>query len=81
MLFRSPVEIGNGAYMIIKLLAREPAREKTYEEAGAEVSNLYQEHLSKDLEKQWIDRLKQKYPVKQYKEQLTNAFAQPPSAK
>jgi parvulin-like peptidyl-prolyl isomerase len=72
-----PMEIGNGGYTIIKLLKRAPARPKTYEEAGAEVSNLYQEQRSKDLEREWLDRLKQKYPVKQYKDQLSKAFANP----
>jgi peptidyl-prolyl cis-trans isomerase SurA len=76
-----PMEIGNGGYTIIKLLKREPARPKTYEEAGAEVSNLYQEQRSKDLEREWLDRLKQKYPVKQYKDQLSKAFANPRSEK
>ena len=76
-----PMEIGNGAYAIIKVLKREPARPKTYEEAGAEISNLYQEQRSKDLEREWLDRLKQKYPVKQYKDQLTKAFSNPPAEK
>ncbi len=72
-----PTDIGNGSFTIIKVLAREPAREKTFEEAGAEVSNLFQEQLSKNLEKEWLDRLRQKYPVKQFKEQLRNAFTAP----
>jgi parvulin-like peptidyl-prolyl isomerase len=76
-----PIEIGNGGYTIIKVLKREPPRPKTYEEAGAEVSNLYQEQRSKDLEREWLDRLKQKYPVKQYKDQLSKAFANPRAEK
>ena len=76
-----PIEIGNGGYTIIKVLKREPARPKTFEEAGAEVSNLYQEQRSKDLEREWLDRLKQKYPVKQYKEELSKAFSNPPAEK
>lgn len=72
-----PIEIGNGSYTIIKILGREPAREKTFEEAGAEVSNLYQDQLTKNLEKEWLDRLKQKYPVRQFKERLRDAFAAP----
>lgn len=76
-----PIEIGNGAYTIIKVLARQPAREKSFEEAGPEVSNAYQEHLSKDLEKEWIDRLKIKYPVVQHKELLKDAFTHLPVSK
>ena len=72
-----PTELGSGSYTIIKLLGREAPREKTFEEAGAEVSNLYQDQLSKNLEKQWLDRLKQKYPVKRYQERLKDAFTTP----
>jgi len=72
-----PVELETGGYSIIHLTKREPPREKTFEEAGAEVSNLYQEHLSKEIEKQWVDRLKQQYRVKQYKERLGDAFSGP----
>jgi len=72
-----PFELDNGDYAIVKLLAREPARQKTFEEAGAEVSNAYQEHLSKELEQQWVDRVRQRFQVKQYKELLRNAFLSP----
>ena len=68
----SPVE--GGGYGIIKLVAREPARQKTYEEAGAEISNAFQDSQSKLLEQQWLDRVRQRYPVKQYKERLVDAF-------
>jgi peptidyl-prolyl cis-trans isomerase SurA len=69
-----PSELENGAFVIIKVNAREPARQKTFEEAGAEVSNMYQDTQSKLFEKRWLDRVKVKYPVKQYKEVLPKAF-------
>lgn len=72
-----PFELDNGGYAIVKLIAKEPARQKTYEEAGAEVSNSYQEHQSKLLEQEWVDRVRQKFPVKQNKELLKNAFTSP----
>ena len=72
-----PFELENGGYAIVKLLGKEPARQKSYEEAGAEVSNSYQEHQSKLLEQQWVDRVRQKFPVKQNKELLKNAFTSP----
>jgi peptidyl-prolyl cis-trans isomerase SurA len=68
----------DGGYTIIKLIARETPRVKSFDEAGAEVSNAYQEYLSKQLEQQWLDRIRLKYPVIQYKEELRNAF---PSSK
>ena len=72
-----PFELDNGGYAIVKLIAKEPARPKTYEEAGAEVSNSYQEHQSKLLEQQWVERVRQKFVVKQNKELLKNAFTSP----
>ncbi|HZY10504.1 MAG TPA: peptidylprolyl isomerase, partial [Bacteroidota bacterium] len=73
--FSEPIELEEGGYGIVKLLLKEPAREKSFEEAGAEVSNSYQEYQSKFLEKQWLEKIKQKHPVKQYKEVLQKAFS------
>ena len=73
-----PTELGTGGYSIIMCVKRDVPREKTYEEAGAEVSNQYQEFLSKKLEQEWVDRLRQRYAVKQYKERLRDAFSSQP---
>jgi len=75
-----PVALESGSYAIVKVIAKEPARSKTFEEAGAEVSNAYQEWASKNLEDEWISRIKERYPVVQYKEALKDAFRSPPSA-
>jgi len=72
-----PIELEGGGFSIVKLLAREPARQKTYGEAGAEVSNAFQEYEAKRLEKEWLERVKEKHRVKQYKEVLRNAFVSP----
>ncbi|MBI4811194.1 MAG: peptidylprolyl isomerase [Ignavibacteriales bacterium] len=76
-----PITTEDGTYAIIKLNTKESARQKTYEEAGAEVSNAYQEASSKNLEKHWLDRVKQRHPVKQNKEVLLKAFTSPPAEK
>jgi peptidyl-prolyl cis-trans isomerase SurA len=76
-----PIRTEDGFYFIIKLIAKEAERQKTFTEAGAEVSNAYQEHISKLLEQQWLERIKQKHPVKQYKEMLSKAFTSPPQSK
>jgi len=73
-----PVRMEDGAYAIVKLIAKEPERLKTFEEAGAEVSNVYQDYTSKLHEQQWLERIKQNHPVKQYKETLTKAFTSDP---
>ncbi len=69
-----PIEIEGGGAVIVKLNSKEPAKEKTFEEAGAEVSNSFQENESKRLEDDWLTRLRNKYLVQQFKEQLQNAF-------
>ncbi len=75
-----PIEI-EGGYAIIKLLGKEPSREKTFEEAGPEVSNAYQEYEAKRLEQIWLESIKQRHPVKQYREYLQNAFASPDTSR
>jgi len=76
-----PIELMMGGFVIMKVMKKESERIKTYEEAGAELSNAFQEYESKRLEKLWLDRIKERYPVKQFKEQLNKAFssAQPNS--
>jgi peptidyl-prolyl cis-trans isomerase SurA len=69
-----PVEFEHGGYAIVQLLGKEAPHAKTFEEAGAEVSNQYQESESKRLEESWLEKVKLRYPVKQYKENLKGAF-------
>jgi hypothetical protein len=69
------VAVEGGGFAIIKLFGSEPAREKTFEEAGAEVSNAYQEAESKRLEQEWLSRIRERHPVKQNRELLPNAFS------
>ncbi len=72
-----PTELDNSMYVIIKVIAREPASQKSYEESGAEISNAYQDAQSKLFEQRWLDRVRQKYPVIQHKELLPKAFSAP----
>ncbi len=60
---------------IVRLNKRDPLRQKTYEEAGTEVSSAFQEYESKRLENEWLESLRKKYPVVVYKERLKHAFA------
>ncbi|MEW6510391.1 MAG: peptidylprolyl isomerase [Bacteroidota bacterium] len=64
-----------GAYTITQLLAREPARLKTFEEAGPELSSAYQDYESKRLEEEWINRLRREFPVVEHTAALSSAFA------
>ena len=65
----------NNAFSIIRLNQREKARQKTYEEAGAEPSSAYQDYESKRLENDWIARLRKRFPVVENAEALKSAFA------
>ena len=73
----TPFFFRNGS-SVLRLDGREPSRQKTFEEAGAEVSTSFQDYEAKRLEKEWIDGLKQKYPVTEHKESLKNAFTAAP---
>jgi len=73
-----PLELESGGYAIIKLNAKEAPRPKSFDEAGAEVSNAFQEYESKRLEKVWLDSVAQQYPVITHKEYLKDAFTGKP---
>lgn len=72
--YSDPLQVKNAVY-IVRLNKREPARLKTFEEAGTEVSSAFQEYESKRLEREWLDGLRKIYPVVEYKETLKTAFA------
>ncbi len=67
--------VSRGLHTIVRLEKREPPREKTFEEAQAEVSGLYQDTESKRLEDQWVKDLHARYPVVVNTETLREAFA------
>ena len=66
------------AYSVVRKDGVDPARQKTFEEAGAEVSSAFQEYESKRLESEWLTSVKQYAPVIEHKELLKNAFAKTP---
>ncbi len=72
--FSQPISKEDDTYSIIMVNSKFPSVHKSYEEAGIEVSNLYQESEQKRLEKEWLDKIKQKYPVNKFPEVLKNAF-------
>lgn len=70
----SPFRYKNGI-SLVRLFGRDKAREKTFEEAGTELSSTFQEYESKRLEREWLDRLRAVYPVTEHNEVLKSAFA------
>ncbi len=66
--------INQNGYSLVQLEAREPARQKTFEEATPEASTSFQDAESKRLEKEWITGLKTRFPVQENKEPLKDAF-------
>jgi peptidyl-prolyl cis-trans isomerase SurA len=64
----------SGGFSIVKLVGKEPARTKTFEEAKAEVSGAFQEAESKRLEQEYIDRLNNTYKPVIYYDTLEKAF-------
>jgi len=62
-------------WSIVKVLAKDSARVKTFDEAKPELASAYQEYAYKVREQQWLSSLEKKYPVVLNRELLKNAFA------
>jgi peptidyl-prolyl cis-trans isomerase SurA len=75
----APFESSEG-WSVVKVLGRDSARTKTFEEAKPELMSAYQEHASKLRQDQWVSELKQRYPVELYREMLLQAFKRKPVA-
>jgi peptidyl-prolyl cis-trans isomerase SurA len=73
----APFQYESG-WSIVKVLGKDSAQVKTFEEALPEVASAYQEATSKQREQQWVEELKKKYPVIIHKEILTDAFKRKP---
>jgi peptidyl-prolyl cis-trans isomerase SurA len=65
---------------IIKVIAKDSAKTKTFEEAMPEVMSAYQEYASKLRQEEWIADLKSRYPVVLNKPLLLEAFKRKPVA-
>lgn len=63
-------------YSIVKLIKRDYARIKTYEEAKAEAASVLQEKESKRFEDEYLNKLKNIYHPKIYYDELSKAFKQ-----
>lgn len=63
-----------GGWSIIKVIAKDGTRGKTFEEAKGEVIGGYQEVAVKKREEEWVQTLKDKYGVSLNRKLLTNAF-------
>lgn len=67
-----------GGFSFTKVLMKDPAREKTFEEAQSEVSGAFQEFETKRLGDEWYESLKKKYPVVLNAEAVGKTFAKQP---
>ncbi len=70
----SEVMKNENGWSIVKLIKKEPARLKTFEEARAEVTSAYQDIESSELENAYISRLKKIYHPKLFYEELDKAY-------
>jgi peptidyl-prolyl cis-trans isomerase SurA len=71
--YSKPFKNGTG-WSIVKLIAKDPAHQKTFEEAKAEVSGMYQESESKRLEADYLASLKKMYHPEINYNKLEEAF-------
>jgi peptidyl-prolyl cis-trans isomerase SurA len=65
---------GKEGWEIVKVLQKDGARTKTYQEVLPELSSAYREYASKVREKTWVDELKSKFGVAIRKELLGETF-------
>lgn len=70
----SPIFRHENGWAIIKVIARDNARVKTFEEAGPELVSGYQEQAAKTRELEWVESLKAKYPVTVNRDAVGKAF-------
>ena len=75
----APFEHPDG-YSIIHVIAKDPAHEKSYEEAMPELMSSYQEYAAKQRLERWLSDLRAKYTVVLHKELLPEAFTRKPVA-
>ncbi len=68
-----PFQFDKG-WSIVKLIKRDPARLKTFEEAKAEANSQLQESESKRLETEYLNKLKNIYKPKLYYDELSKAY-------
>jgi peptidyl-prolyl cis-trans isomerase SurA len=68
-------------WSIIKVVAKDSSRVKTFEEAGPELASSYQEQASKMREQEWLDALAKKYGVTVNSSLLSQAFKKKPLEK
>ena len=71
--YSKPVSF-EGGYSIIYLVKKDPAHDKTFEEARAEVSGAYQEAESKRLENEYIGYLTKIYKPKIFYSELDKVY-------
>jgi peptidyl-prolyl cis-trans isomerase SurA len=70
-----PISFENG-FSLVKLLDRQPPREKTWEEARSEVVTVYKEYRAMELRDEWLARLRAKFGVDIWRGHLGNTFVQ-----
>ena len=60
-------------FSFVKAIAKEPAREKTFEEVQSEISGVYQDVETKRIGEEWYQSLQKKYPVVLHPEVLVTS--------
>jgi peptidyl-prolyl cis-trans isomerase SurA len=68
--FSDVIPMEEMGFSILKLNGRDPAREKTYEEAHGEIATIIRERQTAEVMEKWVQSLRGRYGVKQYNENL-----------
>lgn len=70
----------SGGWSVIKVLEKDSARVKLFDEAKPELMSVYQEYASKARQEEWVAELKKQHPVVVNREMLKEAFKRKPVA-
>jgi len=73
--YSKPFLVTGKGVTIISVNDKDSTRLKTYDEAGSEISNAYQDSESKRLEGIWLENVKQRMPVKMNRDIARKEFA------
>ncbi len=64
----------NEGWVVLKVLEKDSARVKTFEECHPELTSDYREYASKRREAEWLEELTRKHGVTLYRQRLADAF-------
>ncbi|MBS4028034.1 MAG: peptidylprolyl isomerase, partial [Ignavibacteriales bacterium] len=73
--YSAPFLFEGKGWTLVYVNDKDSTRRKTFDEAGSEISNAYQDAEAKKFELQWLEGVKQRFAVTVHREVVEKAFA------